>query len=699
MSRSDDPAQWNDGHAPAEQDSHHQAHPNSPHVPAQQAQPGYDPNYQPANPVVNPDPYASAPHAQVPQSQYADPAQQAPQSQQVPPSQFVDPVNYQQAAPVQQAAPTPQHPPQGQVPVEQLYTQNQPPMQPPQGVDPYQQATPQAPYPPQLDEIASQVQAASSLPGNEYAPAAQPAPEPYQDGHTQNTEMRHEHSIPSPGYTDEQSQYAQTHQPVPPQPHSGAAQQTAEELQAYFNQQAAAPAQDHSQYQTPPVGTAETAYHAPQTAPPQAPPQPPQPPQASDYDLGELMATEPAAQTYSQPTDHFSVSSDLSAQSQHVDFGQAPVAATPAVAVAHAGQQEYNRDVSHVADHFTQGSAGTQPSLEPAMQNDADFYAGEYADEEYEDYEEPRSRMGGIVKILATLSLAIITGAGLAYGYKFFASSNGGKKYPAIIRADGKPSKIKPSNPGGKQFAHSKKSIYSRVGDPGNARVRPDSSTSSGNSMPSMPGISLSGGPAIATSNSGASAPNGGVKRVRTVSVKPDGTYAPTKPLRPSKPANLDRIIGESSGASIPGISIGGSSPAPVVKPSRTAVSAKNTVTDELVRQIAKRAPAAKKPVVKLARVAPKLSAPVIGTSANGYVSQISARKSRIDALSAFADLRQRYGSVLKNSQPDIQEANLGSKGVWYRLRIGPPGSKQAATDICNKLKSAGHKGCFVRAY
>jgi len=72
MSRSDDPAQWNDGHVPTEQDPHHQAHPNSPQVPAQQVQPGYDPNYQPVNPAVNPDAYPAAPHAQAPHSQYVD---------------------------------------------------------------------------------------------------------------------------------------------------------------------------------------------------------------------------------------------------------------------------------------------------------------------------------------------------------------------------------------------------------------------------------------------------------------------------------------------------------------------------------------------------------------------------------------------------------------------------------------------------
>ena len=429
---------------------------------------------------------------------------------------------------------------------------------------------------------------------------------------------------------------------------------------------------DHNQYRDAATGHAGHEYQASQH----------HNPQASDYDLGELMASDPVTQAHTQSTDHFRASTDLPTQSQQVDFGQAPQAPM----TAPGGHSELSRDVSHVADHFTQGAAGAGTSLEPVMQNDADFYANEYSDEEYDDYEEPASRMGGIVKLLATLSLAIITGAGLAYGYKFFAASDVASKQPAIIRADSKPAKIQPKDPGGKQFAHSKKAIYDRVSGPGKARVAQDA-----DSIPSMPGISLSGGPALATSNSGSSAPSGGVKRVRTISVKPDGTYAPTQPMRPSKPANLKKIMGQDSGGSIPGITVGGA------KPSRPAIKAR--VQDELVRQIAKPAPVKAKPAVKIARVAPKLSAPVVGTSPNGYVSQISARKSRIDALSAFADLQQRYGSVLSRSQPDIQEANLGAKGIWYRLRIGPPGSKQAATNICDKLKSAGHKGCFVRAY
>ena len=361
----------------------------------------------------------------------------------------------------------------------------------------------------------------------------------------------------------------------------------------------------------------------------------------------------------------------------------------------HIAHDQTSQGIDRVADHFAHGAtAGVAGSMEPALQNDAEFYANEYEDEEFEDYEEP-SRMGGVVKLVATLSLAIITGAGLAYGYKYVVASDGAKKHPAIIRADSKPTKVQPKNPGGKKFAHTKKSIYKRVGAP----AKPSAAIDTVNSMP---GISLSGGaPRVPSGSAKRRIGNDGATRVRTVSVRPDGTYAPTKPLRPATPANINAIRSRAAGVSIPGITVGGENPAAYLRSKKPIAAARKSLTDELVKRVKK--PAVRKPAVKIARVAPKASvrraAPIVGTSPNGYVSQISSGKSRIDALSSFANLQQRYGSVLSNTQPDIQEANLGSKGVWYRLRIGPPGSKQAATDICRKLKAVGHKGCIVRSY
>ena len=84
----------------------------------------------------------------------------------------------------------------------------------------------------------------------------------------------------------------------------------------------------------------------------------------------------------------------------------------------------------------------------------------------------------------------------------------------------------------------------------------------------------------------------------------------------------------------------------------------------------------------------------------NGYVVQVRASKSRVDALGSFADLQQKYAELLGSTQPDIQQVDLGgTKGVWYRLRLGPPGSRKAAVDLCGKLKSQGLKECLVAAY
>ena len=65
----------------------------------------------------------------------------------------------------------------------------------------------------------------------------------------------------------------------------------------------------------------------------------------------------------------------------------------------------------------------------------------------------------------------------------------------------------------------------------------------------------------------------------------------------------------------------------------------------------------------------PKVSSAVVTASTSGYVAVLSSQKSRMDALKAFADLQQKYGDVLSSKTPDVQEANLGDKGVWLSGR------------------------------
>ena len=44
--------------------------------------------------------------------------------------------------------------------------------------------------------------------------------------------------------------------------------------------------------------------------------------------------------------------------------------------------------------------------------------------------------------------------------------------------------------------------------------------------------------------------------------------------------------------------------------------------------------------------------------------------------------MQQKYTRLLGNYQPMIQSADLGAKGVWYRLRVGPMSKKAEAQSL-----------------
>ena len=98
---------------------------------------------------------------------------------------------------------------------------------------------------------------------------------------------------------------------------------------------------------------------------------------------------------------------------------------------------------------------------------------------------------------------------------------------------------------------------------------------------------------------------------------------------------------------------------------------------------------------------APAQAAPprqAIPASPSQYVVQVGSKKTVRDALLTFSDMQQTYPRLLASYRPMVQKADLGSKGVWYRLRIGPISDKDVATKLCGRLKSLGHPDCLVMA-
>lgn len=109
----------------------------------------------------------------------------------------------------------------------------------------------------------------------------------------------------------------------------------------------------------------------------------------------------------------------------------------------------------------------------------------------------------------------------------------------------------------------------------------------------------------------------------------------------------------------------------------------------------AKAPPSVAKPV-ETAKLPPppaakESAAPVAG---GAYVLQIGAYKSQSDADAAWKTFKGKHPMAASYSE-NVQKADLGAKGTWYRLRMGGFADKAAAASFCDKLKADGGS-CLV---
>jgi hypothetical protein len=80
----------------------------------------------------------------------------------------------------------------------------------------------------------------------------------------------------------------------------------------------------------------------------------------------------------------------------------------------------------------------------------------------------------------------------------------------------------------------------------------------------------------------------------------------------------------------------------------------------------------------------------VVTAPAGGFVVQISSQKSEDDAHSSFRALQSKYADQLSGRQPMIVRKDLGSKGIYFSVGVGPFASGEDARTLCESLKAAG---------
>jgi cell division septation protein DedD len=352
------------------------------------------------------------------------------------------------------------------------------------------------------------------------------------------------------------------------------------------------------------------------------------------------------------------------------------------------------------------------PNQMPPQSAPQDFYESDQGDADFLDESQFMTpgaaeakparkfslRSRSIYMVGSALLGAIALGGALAFAYKQSGGAMGGGQ-PPVVQADSRPVKEAPQQAGGKEFPHKNKLIYERLqnGDqPEAERIVPRQEELA---MPTMPGGAVPAPAGTVPAAPGAvatvddpNAPDGGPRRVKTMVVRPDGTMAEAVAPAPEPqqaaavappPAAPQQVAFAEPPMPVPPAAQPQAVPAPMPAPPPAPVAEAAPVADP-------------QPVAAIPPQPQPEAAPPPKPSK--YVVQVGSKQNQTEALATFADMQQKYPSLLASYRPMVQKADLGSKGVWYRLRIGPIVDKTAATKLCGQLKSQGHPDCLVMA-
>ncbi|WP_306250360.1 SPOR domain-containing protein [Parvularcula sp. IMCC14364] len=145
------------------------------------------------------------------------------------------------------------------------------------------------------------------------------------------------------------------------------------------------------------------------------------------------------------------------------------------------------------------------------------------------------------------------------------------------------------------------------------------------------------------------------------------------------------------------------STPPPVTYPVEAQTPAPSTIEDVAVAAINQVEDVIEEPVqqVPATQAQPVQTTPVAASAAAGalagtHVVQVGAFRSNAEAQGYFSTMQSRFGALLNGISADVQYADLGSRGVYHRLRVGPFSSKSDADSYCARLKQVG-QDCLVK--
>lgn len=246
-----------------------------------------------------------------------------------------------------------------------------------------------------------------------------------------------------------------------------------------------------------------------------------------------------------------------------------------------------------------------------------------------------------------------------------------------IIVSDNTPVKVRPQNPGGKQFPYQDMSVYQSLSE-NDTNIQRNIILADAPERPTQ----YSPAEKIALEGAASIGENAAISDGATteISIAPK-TEKPTaqftaliKDEEPRKPT-INQIIQQNIAKTAQ------KKPQPKISETKEAIKEKPAQFVSLVKK-----PPLPKPVQKT----------IMKTGKPMPYLQVGAYRSESEAKRAWSKISGKYKSVLKSNKYVIVRANL-PKGTFYRLRVGPYNSKTNAVNICNSLKARSQGCMFVK--
>lgn len=280
--------------------------------------------------------------------------------------------------------------------------------------------------------------------------------------------------------------------------------------------------------------------------------------------------------------------------------------------------------------------------------------------------QKPQRRRGGMILVGVLL---VIFGFGVWYAYSQ-GVQRGNTVVPPLIKAEQGPVKVQPDNPGGLQVPNQDKQIYESLGSGGKnqqaerllpppEQPRPEQPRAASPANP--PNTSpLPALPPPPTAQQQPAPPPVATESPRSVAPPPQQQATAPRSVLPATPA-------QTPPAAVP-------TPPPAAQPAHP--------------------PTAAPPAPRVAAVPPP--APVTA-SGGAFRIQLGSLGEANAAEVEWRRLANAYGDVLGGLPHYIERADLGDKGIKFRIQAGGFADRATATAVCDRLRArAPSQGCIV---